>query len=172
MKKLILSAFLLFCFSNIALAQKKILGAETYSIKLPSGFERTVGTNDAASVQWENEIKEVYGYVLFENIDELTIADITTESKNYADLSLNNFNDDDTYKLINTRKYKTKSGLETEERELSYFDKEIEIEIHFLINIFKSKHFIYKMINYGSSETFKNARTDIQYIIDHVKLPK
>ena len=173
MKKILLSTlFSLFCSLSL-FAQTTLKGAENFSIALPNNWQRTLGANDLASVQWENKTDEIYGYVIFENIDEiklLELSDDITSIANYADLATNDFSDLPKFKKNTSKRFKTTLGLETEQREISYFNEELNIQIMMLINVYKSEHFIYKMINFGTEETFNKGKKDIDYIINNFKL--
>lgn len=171
MRNLLLLVITLLFIPKSTFAQTKLIGAENFSVSLPQQFKRTIGNNDLAVVQWEHLNKEIYGYVLFENIDELKIANINHELAYYADIALNDFNDYSNYKLIKARKYKTSNGKETEERELTYDDEENNIHVHTIINVYKTSNFIYKMINFGSEDTFNETRNEIDYIINKLQLP-
>lgn len=171
MRNLLLLFIILVFIPKSADAQTKLIGAENFSVTLPLQFKRTIGNNDLAVVQWEHLDKEIYGYVLFENIDELKIAKINHDLTYYADIALNDFSDYTNYKLIQSRKYNTVTGKETEEREFTYDDEENNIHFHTIINVYKTSNFIYKMINFGSEETFNEGKKDIEYIINHLQLP-
>ena len=171
MRNLLLLFIILLLKPNSINAQTKLIGAENFSVSLPHQFKRTIGNNDLAVVQWEHLDKEIYGYVLFENIDELKIAKINHDLAYYADIALNDFANYTNFKLIQSRRYKTTSGKETEEREFTYNDEENNINVHTIINVYKTSNFIYKMINFGSEDTFNEGKKDIEYIINRIQLP-
>lgn len=171
MKKLLLTLSIAISFTTFSFAQSTILGAETFSINLPNGYTRTVGTNDLASVQWENSEKETYGYIIFENLDELDLVEFDRDINKYADLSVNDFSDLNKYKLIETKKFKTKSGKETVQKQISYYNDELDATIQLQINIFMTKNFIYKMISFGEKEIFKKSDKDLDYIVNNIQLP-
>ena len=77
MKKIIFTFAIAFTMATTINAQSAIIGAEPFTINLPAGFQRTIGTNDFASVQWGNEETETYGFVITENLDELKKGDIS-----------------------------------------------------------------------------------------------
>lgn len=169
MKHLLFSIAFLLYFNSSVQAQTKLVGAESYSISLPENFRRTVGTNDLATVQWEHQTKELYGYVLFENLEELKLAEINSNLAAYAQLALDDFIDQNNFKLIQSHHYKTTLGKETEEREFTYTLD--DLNFHVIITIYKTDQFIYKMINFSTEETFKESKKDITYIINHIQLP-
>ncbi|MBF0596307.1 hypothetical protein [Faecalibacter rhinopitheci] len=171
MKKLLLTLSIAISFTTFSFAQSTILGAETFSINLPNGYTRTVGTNDLASVQWENSEKETYGYIIFENLDELDLVEFDRDINKYADLSVNDFSDLNKYKLIETKKFKTKSGKETVQKQISYYNDELDATIQLQINIFMTKNFIYKMISFGEKEILKKSDKDLDYIVNNIQLP-
>lgn len=173
MKKILLSTLFTLICSLSVYAQSTLKGAENFSISLPNQWQRTLGANDLASVQWENKNDEIYGYVIFENIDEIKLLELTDDISsitNYADLSTNDFSDLPKFKKNNSTRFKTTLGLDTEQREISYYNDELDVQIVMFINIYKSEHFIYKMINFGTKETIKKGKKDIDYIINNFKI--
>lgn len=171
MKNLFLAFTLAFGLSLTAQAQTTLQGAESFSVQLPLGFQRTVGANDLASVQWENSEEELYGYIIFENVDELKMGEITTDIKTYATLALNDFNTLKNFKLIETKNYKTDGGKETLAHVFSYYNEELEMNVFLQVNVYKTDHFIYKMISFGDETTFKKSKQHIDYISKKIKFP-
>lgn len=171
MKNLFLTLALAIGFSMSTQAQTTLQGAESFSVQLPVGFQRTVGANDLASVQWENTEEELYGYIIFENVDELKMNEIGTDIKTYATLALNDFNSLKNFKLIDTKTYKTDAGKETLAQVFSYFNEDLEMDIYLQINVYKTDQFIYKMISYGDEATFKQSSSHIDFITKKIKFP-
>lgn len=170
MKKLLLTlAF--FCTFHISKAQSTLVGAETFHIQLPQNFTRAVGVNDLASVQWEHTEKEIYGYVIFENADEMKLVDLSISLKEYSDMCLNDFNEIEKYQLIKSETYTTTNGKETISNKISYYNSELEITIVMQINAYKTQNFYYKVIQYGDEKSFALAEKEIHTIAKDIKLP-
>jgi hypothetical protein len=164
MKNLLLTLSLALGFAMSTQAQTTLQGAESFSVQLPAGFQRTVGANDLASVQWEHADEELYGYIIFENIDELKLGDITPDIKTYAALALNDFSELKNFKLIDTKSYKTDEGKETLAQVFSYYNDELETTIILQVNVYTTKNFIYKMISFGDEATFNKSKDRIDFI--------
>lgn len=170
MKKIVLSLLITFTFATFSFAQTTLVGAEPYSVVVPKNYTRTTGNNDLATVQWENTDEEIYGYVFFEHKDDLIHNDVKFDLESYANLTLETYNTLKGYKLINSKKFKTKNGIETIQKEFKYYDDENDIKFHMFLNIYKSNDFIYLMMNYGNENNVKNNTKDIDFIINSFKL--
>jgi hypothetical protein len=161
-----------FLLQQFVLAQTNLIGAENFSINLPQDYKRTIGNNHLASVQWEHNELEIYGYLIFENIDELKIAEINTDLNSYTDLALKDFIDYENYKLIESKRYKTKNGKETICKLISYYNPDLDVTILLQLNSYATKNFIYKMINFGAEDTFSLNRQHVESISKNINLPK
>ena len=171
MKKILITLLLSTTFSTFGYSQSTLIGAEPFSVTIPQGYNRTTGNNNLATVQWENANKGIYGYVFFEHKYELLANEVEFELESYANLSISVYSNLNDYNLIKTKKYKTSTGLETVQKEFKYFDVENEIKYHMFLNVFKTKEFIYVMMNYADDKSSKNGLKDIESIINNFKLP-
>jgi len=171
MKKILLSIILTTTLASFSYSQTTLVGAEPYSVTIPQGFIRTTGNSNLATVQWGNPEKEIYGYMFFEHKDELSANDVKFDLESYANLSVQEYSELQDYKLVGTKKYKTSSGIDTVQKEFKYLDESNEIKYHMFLNVFKSKDFIYVMMNYSDEKAFKNGLKDIETIINNIKLP-
>ncbi|WP_314243703.1 hypothetical protein [Empedobacter tilapiae] len=171
MKKILLTFTLMLCLMNNTNAQSTIIGSENFSVNLPVGYQRTIGTNDFATVQWENEETSSYGFIIIENLDELKISNIADDFASYMDISVANYSSNPKFKSLNSKQFKTSKGRETLQKQISYYNEELEATIYLQINIFKTKNFIYQVVNFGSEDFLKNSKEHTDYIVNNIDLP-
>ena len=172
MKKIIFTFAIAFTMATTINAQSALIGAEPFTINLPAGFQRTIGTNDFASVQWGNEETETYGFVITENLDELKVGDISDNLESYLDISISNYSSNPQFKSFPSKLYKNKKGKETLQKQISYYNEEMESTVYLQFNIFKSKNFIYQVVNFGNNDFLKNSKESTDYIINNIDLPQ
>ncbi len=172
MKKIFAFLLVYLLSQPMVLSQTNLIGAESFSIQLPQDYKRTIGNNHLASVQWEHNELEIYGYLIFENIDELKLAEINTNLNSYAELALNDFSDYENYKILASKTYKTKNGKETICKLISYYNPDLDVTILLQLNVYATKNFIYKMINFGAKDTFSLNQQHIDFISKRIILPK
>ncbi len=171
MKKTLLSLTFLLCSFFFANAQTTLIGAETFYVQLPANYSRAIGVNDLASVQWEHAEKELYGYIIFENGEEMKLAELHLSLINYAELCLNDFSEIENYQLIKTENYQTNNGLQTIEHTISYQNTELNTKIMMQINAYKTPNFFYKLIQFGDEASFKAHASELQKIAKDIKFP-
>ncbi|MFV0142065.1 MULTISPECIES: hypothetical protein [Empedobacter] len=171
MKKILLAFTLMLCLMNNTNAQSTIIGSEAFSVNLPAGYQRTIGTNDFSIVQWENNDSTAYGFIITENIDELKLGNISDDLASYMDIMVSNYSSNPKFKSLNTKQFKTSKGKETFQKQISYYNEELESNVYLQINIFKTKNFIYQVVNFGSDDFLKNSKEYTDYIINNIDLP-
>ena len=84
MKKLFIIAALFTCFT--AFSQQKIHGAESFTLTIPNDFQRAIGLNDYATIQFESKAPKPnsYGFLIFEHKDELKLAEAKLDMIDYT----------------------------------------------------------------------------------------
>lgn len=172
MKNIFFAFAIAFTFASTVNAQSAIIGAEPFTINLPAGYERTIGTNNFASVQWGNEETGSYGFVITENLDELKAANISDNLESYMDISIENYSSNPKFKSFASKLYKNKKGRETLQKQISYYNEELESTIYLQFNIFKSKNFIYQVVNFGNEDFLEKSKENTDYIINNIDLPQ
>jgi len=168
-KFLVITAFFLASITN---AQSSLVGAESFSVNLPAGYSRAVGTNDYATVQWQNEEMHSYGFVIIENLDELKISGVSSDLQSYMDICISNYSGFPQFKSFAPKLFKNKKGQENFQKQISYYNEELESTVYLQFNIFKSKNFIYQIVNFGNEDFLKVSKENTDYIINNVVLPQ
>lgn len=171
MKKMLLAFALIFCFSHTTNAQSTIIGSEPFSVNLPSGFNRMIGLNTSAIVQWGNEENETYGFVITENLEDLKSAQVSDKYESYLDIYVSTYSSYPQFNSFPSELYKNKKGKETLQKVISYYNEEVESTVYLQMNVFKTKNFIYQVVNFGTEDFLKNSKEQVEYIINNIDLP-
>ena len=172
MKKTIIALVSLFAV-NFSFSQTVMkphtIGHPIY-ISLPDYMTRTIGLNDDASIQFKNEVKDVAGFVIEDNKEELKLAEMTYSSINeFYDEFIKEFVKGEE-KLQQSKPVSKKSGdISFIEADVSYFDKDAETEIYYLIGIVETKTAYYKVLSYCSLENKAKFKADFQKILYSLK---
>lgn len=169
MKKLLFIASL---FTYItAFAQQKIHGAESFALTIPKDFQRTVGLNDYATIQFESLAPKPnsYGFVIFEHKDELKLADSNLDMIDYTLNSIEPYTTQKGFKYI-------KKPYVAYEKRFNYAYAEFETNepesghIYFLQTVIETKEFVYQILQYCSFENQEIMKSDFVKIANSFKV--
>jgi hypothetical protein len=149
---------------------KEYKAGHTFTVSLPDYMTKTVGLNDVAAIQYKSVVKDVYGFVIFDTKEELEIAEIKYSSINefYEDFIEDFLKDQDKRKISKSVSGKN-DGINFIESEASYYDKELNIEISYLVGIVETKNSYYKVISWSSIENKDKFKSDFQKIIYSIR---
>ncbi len=147
-------------------ATKPLTVGHPVTISIPSYMNRTVGLNSSALIQYKSEVKDVYGFVIEDAKEELKMAEMNFASiKEFYDDFIADFVKDEE-KLTESKTITTqKNGVNYIESDVSFFDKEAEGEIYYLIGIVETKTAFYKVLSYCSLENKAKFKADFQKIL-------
>ena len=68
--------------TNAQTKLKEHKAGHCFEIGLPAYMSKTIGLNDASAIQYKSVIKDVYGFVIFDTKEELSIAEMKYASIN------------------------------------------------------------------------------------------
>lgn len=170
MKRIIgkLSIFLI--FSTISISAQTTLKeykvGHTVNVSLPDYMNRTMGLNSASILQYKSTIKDVYGFVIEDNKEELALVDMNFSSINeFCENFANDFLKGEKKKTFSYPEFKTIGDINFAEFEASYYDKEAKGEIFYLVGIVETKTSYYKVISYTSLQNKDKFKADFQKIL-------
>jgi hypothetical protein len=172
MKKLIYTSVLLF-FTTLALGQTAMkphtVGHPVY-VSLPDYMNRTIGLNDDAIFQYKSEVKDVYGYVIEDNKEELKLAEMNfTSITEFYDEFIKGFVEGEE-KVTQSKPVSQKKGeINFIEADVSYYSKEAKTDIYYLIGIVETKTAFYKILNYCTLDNKAKFKADFQKILYSLK---
>jgi len=177
MKKyiLILSTLVTLGSFNLAHGQQQPAAKEykvghVFSITLPGYISKTVGLNDAASIQYKSEVKGLYGYVVTDTKEELKLAEINYISiqEFYYDF-MPGFSKDDEKKTIGKPISTAKNGINFIEVDYTFYSKEAEMDIYYLVGIVETKKAFYKVLTWCAAADKARFKAEFQKIMYSVK---
>ena len=151
-------------FGQTALKTHKI--GHVFSITLPDYMSRTVGLNSAANFQYKSEVKDVYGFVIGDDKEELKLAELNFSSvTEFHEDFMKSFLTDAEKKNIGTPVVKKIGETSFLECDVTYFDKEAEGEIYYLVGVVETKSAFYKILSWSLAENKDKFKADFQNIL-------
>jgi hypothetical protein len=141
-----------------------------FFIDLPDYMTKTMGLNDDATIQYKNSVKDVYNIVIEDSKEELAILDMHYSSINeFHEEFIKDFLKDEEKRNISKPIYQSKDNLNYIEFDASYFDKDAQIEIYYLIGIIESKSHFYKILSWTKMENKDKFKSDFQKTLYSLK---
>ena len=174
MKKssILLSTILVFItltsFAQIPLQEYK--AGHTFTIGLPDYMSKTGGLNSAAAIQYKSTVKDVYGFVIFDTKEDLDLVEMKYTSINdfYEDF-IKDFLKDESKRKVSKPVSQTKGGINFVECDVTYYDKEAEMEIYYFVGIVETKTSYYKVLSWAAAENKDKFKADFQKILYSLK---
>lgn len=161
---------LVIAFGATAQTMKEYKGGHTFTISLPDYMKRTVGLNDVAAIQYSSTEQDVAGFVIYDTKEELTLAELSFASiKEFYEGFISDFLSDQENRQVSEPVAKTKDGINFIECDASYFDKELEAEVFYLVGVVETKKSYYKVLAWSSAANKDKFKTDFQKILYSLK---
>jgi hypothetical protein len=149
---------------------KEYKAGHVFYVSLPDYMSKTTGLNTSATIQFKNTIKDVAGFIIEDNKEELRLAEIsyTSLSEFYEDFIKDFVKDEDKRKVS---KPQSKKVGETNfmECDVSYYDKDSKIEIYYFVGIVETSSAYYKILCWGTLENKDKFKADFQKILYSLK---
>jgi hypothetical protein len=174
MKKTIaLLSTILAVMTNSAVAQttlKEHKAGHVFYVSLPDYMSKTVELNSAAAIQYKSAVKDVYGFIIEDNKEELALAEFnyTSIAEFYEDF-IKDFVIDQDKRAVSKPIYKQIGNTNFVESDVTYFDKEAAIDIYYLVGIVETKEAYYKVLSWSSAANKEQFKADFQKIIYSLK---
>lgn len=149
---------------------KPYKAGHTFDISLPEYMSRTVGFNTSSAIEYKSTVKDVYGFVIFDTKEELALVDMKFSSANefYEDF-IKDFLKDEEKRNVSKPQSQKKGDINIVESDVTYYDKEAEIEIYYLVGIVETKTAYYKVLSWAAAENKDKFKADFQKILYSVK---
>lgn len=171
MKKTI--TLLSLAISMVASAQtvlKPYKAGHEFTLSLPDYFKKTLGLNDAAVIQFKNEEKDVYGFIIEDNKEELALAETTFESiDTFYDFFIKDFLVGQEKRAVTKAAKTTKGTMNFLQADASYFDKDANADIYYYIGIAETKTAFYKILCYTTVANKAKFKADFDKILFSIK---
>lgn len=151
--------------SNFLLAQAPVRTEKVghvFSITVPDYMTRTIGINDASSVQFKNEVKEVYTFVIEDSKADLELVDMKFSSamEFYEDF-IKDFLKSAKDRVVGSPKTFEQDGVSFVQSEITYYDKDVKGKIYYHITIAETKGYYYKILSYTSESNKVKLKDDL-----------
>ncbi len=159
--------------SNISFGQTKFIqqkAGHIFYLDIPDYMTKTVGLNDVASIQYKSSVKDIYTIAIEDSKEDLAILEIHYSTINeFQEEFANDFLNNEDKRTISKAIFKSKDNTNFAEFEASYFDKDAQIEIYYLIGIIETKTHFYKVLSWTTMENKDKYKADFQKIIYSLK---
>lgn len=173
MKKSIVVFAALVLMTTTLLAQttlKQYKAGHTFEISLPDYMSKTVGLNSSATIQYKSVVKDVYGFVIFDTKEELRLAEMKYASIDefYEDFIKDFLKDEENRKVSKPLSQK-KGEINFIESDVTYFDKELKMDIYYFVGTVETKTAYYKVLSWAAVEHKDKFKADFQKILYSLK---
>lgn len=164
--------FFILC-TTICIGQTKFTeqkAGHIFFINLPDYMNKTIGLNDDATIQYKNSVKDVYNIVIEDSKEDLEILDMHYSSINeFQEEFSKDFLKDEEKRNISKPLYQSKDNINFIEFDASYYDKEAQIEIYYLVGVVESKSHFYKVLSWTNMENKDKFKADFQKTLYSLK---
>jgi|TARA_R110000868_G_scaffold146339_1_gene367123 hypothetical protein len=141
-----------------------------FEISVPDYMTRTIGLNDVATVQYKNNVKDIYTIVIEDSKEELKIADIFYSSLlEFQEEFEADFVKGEEKRTSTKPTLSTKNNINYIEYDVTYYDKELNIEVYYLVGIVETKTHFYKVLSWTNILNKEKFKSDFQKILYSVK---
>lgn len=170
-RNLVFSTLLILISAN-TFGQKKndhIKIGHVFYISLPEYMNRTVGINDFASVEFEDSIKDIGGFIVVDKKEDILLA-----KKYYSSIEqfFNNYIHTFSIRKIEevfnktTKKINGKNFIECD---MSYTDEASGIDIYYFLAVVETDCCYYKFLCYSKLENSEEYKPVFQNILFSIK---
>ena len=170
MKRIIANLSLLLVLTTTCISAQTSLKeykvGHVVNVSLPDYMSRTMGLNSSSILQYKSTVKDVYGFIIEDNKEELALVEMNYSSINeFCEDFAKDFLEDEKKKTFSYPEYKKIGDINFAEFDASYYDKEAKGEIYYLVGIVETKTSYYKVISYTGLENKDKFKADFQKIL-------
>lgn len=169
--QVILLTVLVFSLTTIAQTNMKNYKAgHAFDVSLPDYMTETTGINDAATMQFNNTIKDIGGYIIVDTKKELELVQMKFSSaQEFYENFIKDFLVKQKNRTISEPKIHSIEGLSYVECDASFYSKESKIDIYYYVGIIETKNAYYKLLCYGGIDSKEKYKADFQKILYSIK---
>jgi hypothetical protein len=167
--KIAILSITLFFISSISFSQttfKEQKAGHIFYVSLPEYMNKTVGLNTSASLQFKNSIKDIAGFIIEDNKEELKLAEMnySSISEFYEDF-IKDFLIDEEKRNISKPIIKNIGGINFVECDATYYEKESKLDLYYFVGIAETSSSYYKVLCFGSLADKDKYKADFQKIL-------
>jgi len=142
---------------------KKTFG-HVFSLDVPDYMTKTVDLNSSATAQYQNAKKETYLILIEDSKEELELADMKMNKKDFFDDFIKDYSTDMIDFKIEPSIEFTKNGLNFIQSELTF--KSGEVDIYMIVTVIESNTYYYKLLTWTLKSYKNNYKKDFEKIIN------
>ena len=145
---------------------KEYKAGHEFYVSLPDYMSKTTGLNSAATIQFKNSVKDIAGFIIEDNKEELALAQLSYSSINefYEDF-IKDFIKDEEKRKVSKAKTQQKGETNFIDCDVTYYDKESKIDIYYFVGIAETKSTYYKVLCFGAIESKDKFKKDFESIL-------
>jgi len=145
---------------------KAYKAGHVFNVSLPEYMSKTAGLNNASAIQYKSTVKDVYGFIIFDTKEELTLVEMKYSSitEFYEDFIKDFLKDEEKRKVTKALTQK-KGDINFIESDASYYDKDAQVEIFYLVGVVETKTAYYKVLSWSTVENKEKFKADFQKIL-------
>ncbi|MEJ5964141.1 hypothetical protein [Pedobacter immunditicola] len=159
--------------STTAIAQttlKELKAGNIFYVSIPNYMSRTTGLNSSSTIQYKSAVKDVYGFVIEDPKEDLVLADLQFSSINeFYERFIADFLKNEGKRQVSKPVYQQKGGINFAECDFTYYDKDVEGEIYYLVGIVETKVSFYKVLSWTTAANKDKYKADFQKILYSLK---
>jgi hypothetical protein len=160
-------------FSLTVFAQtnmKNYTAGHTFEVSIPDYMTKTTGLNDAATFQFNNSVKDIAGFIIFDTKEELEIAGLKyTNAQEFYESFIKDFLAKEKNRKISEPKIQTIGDINIVECDASFYSKESKTEIYYFVGVVETKKAFYKLLCLGGIDSKEKYKADFQKILYSIK---
>lgn len=159
--------------TTLSIAQpvmKEYKAGHVFYVSLPEYMSKTYGLNSSSVIQYKSVVKDVYGFIIEDNKEELGLAEMHYSSlKEFYEDFIKDFLKDESKRKISAPVYKKVGDISFVECDATYYDNEAKSDIYYLVGIVETKDSFYKVLSWAAAENKEKFKADFEKILYSVR---
>jgi hypothetical protein len=165
----LLGLLLLVTTNTFAQGGKEIKAGNEFFVTLPDYMIRTVGLNSSAIYQFKNSVKDVYGFIIEDNKEELKVAEMEFASVDeFYQNFIQDFLKDEERRKVSKETASKKGDVKFVESDVTYFDKDADTDIYYFVGIAETKDAYYKVLCWCTKENKDKFKADFHNLLTSI----
>ena len=164
---------ILVLMTSTAFAQNELIpykAGHVFDIGLPEYMSKSVGLNSVSAIEYKNTVKDIYGIVIFDTKEDLKIVEMNFSSiDEFYENFIVDFLKDESKRKISKPISQKIGEINFIESDASYYDKEVKMEIYYLVGIVETKTTFYKVLTWTNAKNKEKFKADFQRILYSIK---
>jgi len=155
-------------FSQTSMKEYKV--GHIVTVSLPEYMMKAGDLNSSSIIQYKNTVKDVYGFIIEDNKEEMLLSDISYASiKEFYDDFIKDFLAGEEKRKVGVAAYQKKGDTNFAEADITYYDKDAKADIYYLVGIVETKTSFYKILSWCTVENKAKFKAYFQKIIYSLK---